>query len=101
VVVLEVLLDKEDIEMIKTICGDTIQTGHQFKEMGENPALIEIFGITNSKDYSLGIITGTIIQRFHTYYTNRHGHQMDQDDANFFGSIVREFAETIVKSLFK
>ena len=99
--VYDILMNQEDIDMIKEICGDAIQTGHLAKLMGENEAFHEIFDIKNSRDFALGNITGTIIQRFHTYWVNKYGKQMDQDDVNFLGSILGEFAETIKDSLFK
>jgi len=94
-------MDDQDLKEVELLCEDFINKGHQYKLMGESKIYKKLSGITNSKDFTVGLILGGYLQGAHFYFLGKYSREMNDEESNIVLKIFAERAQDVMDSLFK
>lgn len=74
---------EKDEVTIKAIIVNMINQKQMFRDLGEKSELHDAFKIENSKEYSLGIFTGIVINLFANYWVGEHEAGLMPEDLSY------------------
>jgi len=94
-------MDKQDLKELESLCEDFIKRGHEYKLMGESNIYKELTGITNPKDFTVGLILGGYLEGAHLFFVDKYERAPNTEESDVVLAIFAERAKDVMNSLFK
>ena len=92
---------EKDEVTIKAIIVNMINQKTMFRDLGESSKLHDSFKIQNSREYTLGLFTGIVINLFANYWVGEHEAGLLPEDLAYLYQKISSFQEMIEKGLFE
>ncbi len=92
---------EKDEVTIKAIIVNMINQKKMFRDLGEKSELPSSFNIQNSREYTLGIFTGIVINLFANYWVGEHQEGLLIEDLEYLYHKIGLSQEMIVEGLFE
>ena len=92
---------EKDEVTIKAIIVNMINQKQMFRELGEKSELPHSFNVQNSKEYTLGIFTGIVINLFANYWVGEHEAGLLPEDLAYLYHKIALSQNMIVEGLFE
>ena len=91
---------EKDEATITAIIVNMINQKQMFQDLGEKSELHHSFAIQNSREYTLGLYTGIVINLFANYWIGEHESGLQPDDLDYLYRKISSYNDMIIKGLF-
>jgi hypothetical protein len=91
--------EKDEIA-IHALIVNLLNQSTMFQDIGTNTIMPSSFGITNSKEYTLGLFTGIVINLFANYWVGEHEAGLTKEELCYLYQKISDFREEILSGLF-
>ena len=92
---------EKDEVTIKAIIVNMINQKSMLRDLGESGEIHNSFQIKNSREYTLGIFTGIVINLFANYWIGEHEAGLLPEDLAYLYHQIASYQEMIEKGLFE
>ena len=92
---------EKDEVTIKAIIVNMINQKQMFRDLGEKTELPNSFNIQNSKEFTLGIFTGIVINLFANYWVGEHEAGLLPEDLEYLYHKIALSHDMIIEGLFE
>ncbi len=92
---------EKDEVTIKAIIVNMINQKQMFRDLGEKTELPDSFNIQNSKEFTLGIFTGIVINLFANYWVGEHEAGLLPEDLAYLYHKIALSHDMIIEGLFE
>ena len=92
---------EKDEVTIKAIIVNMINQKQMFRDLGEKTELPDSFNIQNSKEFTLGIFTGIVINLFANYWVGEHEAGLLPEDLAYLYHKIALSHGMIIEGLFE
>ena len=90
---------EKDEVTIKAIIVNMMNQKQMFRDLGEKTELPDSFNIQNSKEFTLGIFTGIIINLFANYWVGEHEAGLLPEDLEYLYHKIALSHDMIIEGL--
>ena len=90
--------EKDEVS-IKAIIVNMINQKQMFRDLGEKTELPNSFNIQNSKEFTLGIFTGIVINLFANYWVGEHEAGLLPEDLEYLYHKIALSHDMIIEGL--